>query len=326
MEKKKVILDCDPGHDDAFAIMLAVQHLDVLGITTIGGNCTLDNVTRNAIKTLEVLGKAGEIGVYRGHDRPLAVPLITAPQFHGETGLDGPVLPEPTHQARNQHAVDFIVDTVMANDDVTIIATGPLTNVAAALNREPRIAERVSEICIMGGSVTFGNWTPAAEFNIYVDPEAAYRVFNCGAHVKMTGINLTRQCCIGIEHMEKFRKIGTKASAFAADLTDFFIQQDIKCGEPPIACMHDACAAAWIIDPTLIVAAPMHIDVELNGSLTRGMTVCDYRHLRGVKPNVDIERTAQMSYRGKCPNAEGALELDFGRFMDLLYKTLADYD
>ena len=326
MEKKKVILDCDPGHDDAFAIMLAVQHLDVLGITTIGGNCTLDNVTRNAIKTLEVLGKAGEIGVYRGHDRPLAVPLITAPQFHGETGLDGPVLPEPTHQARNQHAVDFIVDTVMANDDVTIIATGPLTNVAAALNREPRIAERVSEICIMGGSVTFGNWTPAAEFNIYVDPEAAYRVFNCGAHVKMTGINLTRQCCIGIEHMEKFRKIGTKASAFAADLTDFFIQQDIKCGEPPIACTHDACAAAWIIDPTLIVAAPMHIDVELNGSLTRGMTVCYYRHLRGVESNVDIERTAQMSYRGKCPNAEGALELDFGRFMDLLYKTLADYD
>lgn len=231
--KKKVILDCDPGHDDAFGIMLAVQHLDVLGITTIGGNCTLENVTRNAIKTLEVLGKADEIGVYAGHSCPMAVPLVTAPNFHGETGLDGPVLPEPTHTAREQHAVDFIVDTVMANDDVTIIATGPLTNVAAALNREPRIAERVSEICIMGGSVTFGNWTPAAEFNIFVDPEAAYRVFNCGAHVKMTGINLTRQCCIGIEHMEEFRKIGTKAANFAADLTDFFIQQDIKEGEPP---------------------------------------------------------------------------------------------
>ena len=238
MEKKKVILDCDPGHDDAFGIMLAVQHLDVLGITTLGGNCTLENVTRNAIKTLEVLGKADEIGVYPGHSCPLAVPLVTAPQFHGETGLDGPVLPEPTHAARDQHAVDFIVDTVMANDDVTIIATGPLTNIAAALNREPAIAERVSEICIMGGSVTFGNWTPAAEFNIFVDPEAAYRVFNCGAHVKMAGINLTRQCCIGIPHMEKFREIGTKAANFAADLTDFFFQQDIALGEPPIACMH----------------------------------------------------------------------------------------
>lgn len=253
------------------------------------------------------------------------MPLVTAPQFHGETGLDGPVLPEPTHAPRDQHAVDFIVDTVMSNDDVTIIATGPLTNIAAALNREPRIAERVSEICIMGGSVTFGNWTPAAEFNIYVDPEAAYRVFNCGAHVKMTGINLTRQCCIGIPHMEKFREIGTKAANFAADLTDFFIQQDIALGEPPIACMHDACAVAWIIDPSLIVAAPMHIDVELNGTLTRGMTVCDYRHLRGVDPKVDIERDPQMTLRGEGTNAEGALELDFDRFMDLLYTTLGNY-
>ena len=142
----------------------------------------------------------------------------------------------------------------------------------------------------------------------------------------MTGINLTRQCCIGIEHMEEFRKIGTKAANFAADLTDFFIQQDIKEGEPPIACMHDACAVAWIIDPSLIVAAPMHIDVELNGALTRGMTVCDYRHLRGVDPKVDIERDAQMSYRGEEPNAEGALELDFPGFMELLYSTLKNYD
>ncbi|MDY2777875.1 MAG: nucleoside hydrolase [Collinsella sp.] len=326
MEKKKVILDCDPGHDDAFAMMLAVQHLDVLGITTIGGNCTLENVTNNAIKVLEVLGKADEIGVYPGHSCPMTVPLVTAPQFHGETGLDGPVFPPLAHEPRSQHAVDFIVDTVMANDDVTIIATGPLTNVAAALNRKPEIAERVAEICIMGGSVTFGNWTPAAEFNIYVDPEAAYRVFNCGAHVKMTGINLTRQCCIGVEHMEHFRKIGTKAANLAADLTEFFIDQNVKCDEPPIACMHDACAVAWIIAPELVKAAPMHIDVELHGSLTRGMTVCDYRHLRGVDPKVDIEREAQMAYRDDIvPNAEGALELDFPGFMELLYKTLENY-
>ena len=323
---KKVILDCDPGHDDAFAIMLAVQHLDVLGITTIGGNCTLENVTRNAIKVLEVLGKADEIGVYPGHDRPMVVPLVTAPMFHGETGLDGPVLPDPVHAPREMHAVDFIVDTVMNTDDVTIIATGPLTNIAAALNREPRIAERVSEICIMGGSVTFGNWTTAAEFNIYVDPEAAYRVFNCGAHVKMTGINLTRQCCMTQEHVGRFRQIGTRAANLAADLTEFFIEQDIKQGEPPIACMHDACAAAWIVNPDLITAAPMHIDVELAGSLTRGMTVCDYRHLRGVNPEVDIERESQMAYRGKAPNAEAALELDFPGFMNLLYDTLSAYD
>lgn len=129
----------------------AVQHLDVLGITTIGGNCTLENVTRNAIKVLEVLGVADRIGVYPGHSCPMVAPLVTAPQFHGETGLDGPVLPEPTHAAQNKHAVDFIVDTVMSTDDVTLIATGPLTNIASAINREPRIVERVKELCIMAG-------------------------------------------------------------------------------------------------------------------------------------------------------------------------------
>lgn len=321
----KVILDCDPGHDDAFAIMLAVQHLDVLGITTIGGNCTLENVTRNAIKVLEVLGAADRIGVYPGHSRPLVAPLVTAPQFHGETGLDGPILPEPTHAPQKRHAVDFIVDTIMGTDDVTLIATGPLTNIASALNREPRIAERVKEICIMGGSITFGNWTPAAEFNIYVDPEAAYRVFHSGIHVKMAGINLTRQCCLRAEQVAEFRKIGTKAANLAADLTEFFIGTSANAAALTGANMHDACAAAWIVDPSLITAAPMHIDVELHGTLTRGMTVCDYRHLRGSNPAVDLERTPTMSVRGERPNSEGALELDFPGFMDLLYQTLRDY-
>lgn len=324
--KPKVILDCDPGHDDAFGIMLAVQHLDVLGITTIGGNCTLENVTRNALKVLEVLGAADAIGVYPGHSCPMTVPLVTAPQFHGESGLDGPVLPEPVHKPQAQHAVDFIVKTCMEQEDVTLIATGPLTNIAAAINREPRIVERIKEICIMGGSVTFGNWTTAAEFNIYVDPEAAYRVFNCGAHVKMTGLNLTRQCGFTVEHIQKFREIGTKAANLAADLTDFFIQADIKENEPPIACMHDACAVAWIAAPQLITAAEMHIDIELTGTITRGMTVCDYRHYRGCDPTVDIERTAQMPWRGEKPNAEAALELDFEGFMNLLYDTLRAYE
>ena len=149
---KKVILDCDPGHDDAFAMMLAVQNLDVLGITTIGGNCTLENVTKNALKVLEVLGRT-DIPVFAGHSCPTTVPLVTAPQFHGETGLDGPVLPEPTAKAQDQHAVDFIVETVMNTDDVTLIATGPLTNIAAAINREPKIVERVKELSIMGLSL-----------------------------------------------------------------------------------------------------------------------------------------------------------------------------
>lgn len=321
---KKVILDCDPGHDDAFAIMLAVQNLEVLGITTIGGNCTLENVTKNALKVLEVLERT-DIPVYPGHSCPMTVPLVTAPQFHGETGLDGPVLPEPKAKPQSRHAVDFIVDTVMNTDDVTLIATGPLTNIAAAINREPRIVERVKELSIMGGSVTFGNWTPAAEFNIYVDPEAAYRVFNSGLHIKMCGINLTRQCCLTHEHVKKFREIGTNAANLAADLTEFFIGTTVKSASLTGANMHDACAVAWLIEPSLIKGVDMHIDIELTGTLTRGMTVCDYRHLRGVEPEIDLHRTPQMDFRGKKPNAEAALELDFPGFLELLYRTLENY-
>jgi pyrimidine-specific ribonucleoside hydrolase len=322
---KKVILDCDPGHDDAFAIMLAVAHLEVLGITTIGGNCTLENVTKNALKVLEVLNRT-DIPVYPGHSCPLVTPLVTAPQFHGASGMDGPVLPEPKQQPQKKHAVDFIIETVMSTEEVTLIATGPLTNIAAAINREPRIVERVKELSIMGGSVTYGNWTPAAEFNIFVDPEAAYRVFNSGMHVKMCGINLTRQCCLTLQHVQEFRRINTKAANLAADLTEFFIDSTIKSAALSGANMHDACAVAWIINPALIKGVDMHIDVELKGELTRGMTVCDYRHLRGTEPAVDLCRIPTMEVRGKQPNAEAALELDFDGFLDLLYGTLKNYN
>ncbi len=322
---KKVILDCDPGHDDAFGIMLAVRHLEVLGITTIGGNCTLDKVTVNALKVLEVLERS-DIPVYPGHSCPMVAPLVTAPQFHGVSGMDGPVLPEPEVQAQKKHAVDYMIETVMNTEDVTLIATGPLTNIAAAINREPRIVERVKELSIMGGSVTYGNWTPAAEFNIFVDPEAAYRVFNSGMHVKMSGVNLTRQCCLTAEHIGKFREIGTKAANLAADLTEFFLDSTVKSAALSGANMHDACAVAWIINPDLIKAADMHIDIELKGELTRGMTVCDYRHLRGTDPMVDLCRVPTMEARGKQPNAEAALELDFDGFLNLLYGTLKSYN
>lgn len=321
---KKVILDCDPGHDDAFAIMLAAQHLDVLGITTIGGNCSLENVTTNALKTLEVIGRE-DILVYPGHACPLAMPLVTAPQFHGPSGMDGPVLPDPVIKPQNKHAVDFIVETIMSTDDVTLIATGPLTNIAAALNREPKIAKRVKELSIMGGSVTYGNWTPAAEFNIFVDPEAAYRVFHSGMHVKMCGVNLTRQCLLTQKHIDEFRRIGTKSSHFAADLTEYFMDSAEKHASLAGANMHDACAVAWVIDPSLVKGVPMYITIELNGTHTRGMTVCDYRHLRGCEPEIDLHRVPTMNPRGEKPNAEAGLELDFKGFVGLLNQTLSEY-
>ena len=322
---KKVILDCDPGHDDAFAIMLAAKHLDVLGITTIGGNGTLKNVSNNALKVLEVIDRT-DIPVYPGHEGPLVNHLVTAPQFHGETGMEGPVLPDPEIKLQGEHGVDFIIETVLANKDITLIATGPLTNIASAINKSPKILKNIKEICIMGGSVTFGNWTPAAEFNIYVDPEAASKVFKSGVLIKMTGVNLTRQCMITEKELKNFQKINTKASNFAAELVDYFIGATMKSADIKGANLHDACAVAWVINPDLIQAAPMHIDIELHGELTRGMTVCDYRHLRGAEPEIDLNRTPTIRYRGKDPNAEGALELNFDGFLELLNDTLRDYN
>ncbi len=320
---KKVILDCDPGHDDAFAMMLALKHLDVLGITVVGGNGTLENVATNALKVLEVLQVENK--VYKGFPAPLINSLTTAPQFHGKTGMDGPVLPEPKLAVESKHAVDFIVETAMSHEKITLIATGPLTNIAGALIREPAITSHIEEIYIMGGSVTFGNWTPAAEFNIFVDPEAAYKVFNSGILVKMSGINLTRQCLLTTEHLQRMREMNTKASNFAADLLDFFIGSTTKSAKIAGANLHDACAVAWAIDPSLITAIPMHINVELKGELTRGMTVCDYRHLRGSDPAIDLYRHATMDFRGNLPNAEAALELNFNAFLKLLFETLASY-
>lgn len=321
---KKVILDCDPGHDDAFAMMLAMKHLDVLGITTVGGNQLLEKVTQNALKVLEVTGME-HIPVFRGNAGPMVAKLVTAPQFHGESGLDGPVLPEPTIRAQQQHAVDFIIDTVMSIDDVTLIATGPLTNIASAIHREPRIVERVPEISIMGGSVTFGNWTPAAEFNIFVDPEAAYKVFNSGMHVKMSGLNLTRQAFITMKEVEIIRSFGTRVSQFCVDLLLFFIGTSVHEAKLNGTVLHDACAVTWLINPDLIKGAEAHVTVEMKGEFTRGMTVCDYRHLRGPEPAIDLYRTPKMEFRGEKPNSEIALELDQAGFYKLLYDTICMY-
>ena len=323
MGKKKVILDCDPGTDDAVAIMLAAKHLDVLGITTVGGNSGLDNATRNALRVLEVIGLADQIGVYPGQDGPLKGKLETAGGIHGKTGLGDVDLPEPTHSPQPMRGVDFIIQTLMSTDDVTIIATGPLTNVATAIQQEPRIAERVREICVMGGSTLIGNIKPVAEFNIYTDPEAADVVFNSGAHIKMVGFNLTRQCVIDEEAAAALESLGTSAGDLAAKLARFTINQagaDIA----GVAVEHDPCTVAWEIDDSLIKAAPMHVDVELDGTHTRGMTVCDARHLLGSDPAVDIEREATMKPKGGA-NAEVALELDQPAFMRLLTSTLASY-
>ncbi len=322
---RKVILDCDPGHDDAFAIMLAAGNLDLLGVTTVGGNGYLPNVTRNALVVLEKIGRT-DVPVYPGHAGPSTTELITAPNVHGQSGLDGPVVTEPIRKPETKHAVDFIVETVMSTDHVTLCATGPLTNIAAALNREPRIAERVDGLYIMGGGAYAGNWTAAAEFNIYVDAEAAYKVFHSGMPIYMVGVNLTRQCPVTAEFRERLRNLGNVAGVFGAELLDFF-------GDGRH--LHDPCAIAWIIDPDIITDAYLHVDIELNGTLTRGMTVTDLRFLQTEVPEKDIDLDSPFRwddspvgspFRGKEPNTHVAMRLDFEKFCDLVADTLSRYN
>lgn len=324
---QKIILDCDPGHDDAFAIMLAAKHLDVLGITTVGGNGILENTTRNALQVLDVIGRT-DIPVYPGHAGPMTAPLVIADNVHGKSAMDGPQLPPPSRPAEKTHGVDFIVDTVMHTDDVVLIATGPLTNIASALNKEPRIAQRAKALYIMGGGAYCGNWTPAAEFNIVVDPEAAYKVFHSGLPIYQAGVNLTRQCPVLREDIETMRAIGNKVGVFAAELLDFFAGG----GD---AHLHDPCAVAWLIDPQIVKSAYLHVDIELAGTLTRGMTVTDLRALQGNKPEADLDlgllrrwddAPEGSPFRGKAPNTHVGLRLDFDRFRKLLLDTLRSYN
>lgn len=277
---RKIILDCDPGHDDAVAILLALGNdaIDLLGITTIGGNQTLHKVTYNARAVLEQ-AKAHNVPVAQGCDRPMVRTLETAPGVHGDTGLDGVELPVPTTDVIDEHAIDFIIDTVMENEPntVTLVPTGPLTNIAMAVRKEPRIVERVKEVVLMGGGVHVGNWSAVAEFNIKVDPEAAHVVFNEPWIVTMIGLDLTHQALCTPERQRDIESIGTPTATFVSQLMDFFrkaYEQNQGFVDPPV---HDPCTVAYLIDPTVMTIKKAPIDVELTGELTVGMTVADLR-------------------------------------------------
>ncbi|MCB9149944.1 MAG: nucleoside hydrolase [Caldilineaceae bacterium] len=317
---RKVIIDCDPGHDDALAILLAAKHLDVLGITTVAGNQHIDKVTANALKIVE-FAELTHIPVAKGCGLPLVKPPMFAPEIHGETGMDGPELPTPTTPLDPRHSVDFLIDTVMAHDEVTLIPTGPLTNVASALRREPRIAERIPLISLMGGGLTSGNSTATAEFNIYVDPEAAHVVFSSGIPIKMCGLNLTRQANATEVEIARCRALGNRTGQIVADLLVFFAGTVKEVFGVSGGSLHDPCAVAALIDPTLIEFEPMHVAVELKGEHTYGMTVCDHRHLRGIGD--EIKSIGKR--KGEAPNAEVGLRIDAERFFDLLIGTIGMY-
>ncbi|WP_139538165.1 pyrimidine-specific ribonucleoside hydrolase RihA [Klebsiella spallanzanii] len=301
-----VIIDCDPGHDDAIALVLALAspELDVKAVTSSAGNQTPDKTLRNVLRMLTLL-KRSDIPVAGGALKPLMRELIIADNVHGESGLDGPALPEPGFAAQRCTAVELMAKTLRESaEPVTIVATGPQTNVALLLNSHPELHAKIARIVIMGGAMVLGNWQPAVEFNIYVDPEAAEIVFQSGIPVVMAGLDVTHKAQIHVEDIERFRRIGNPISAIVAELLDFFLEyhKDEKWGFVG-APLHDPCTVAWLLKPEIFTTVERWVGVETQGKYTQGMTVVDFYNLTGKKPNatvmLDVDRQAFVDLLGE---------------------------
>jgi len=305
-----VLLDCDPGHDDAIALLLALAspELELLGVTTVSGNQTLVKTTANAIRVLDFVGR-GDVPVAAGADRPLVREQYVAEYVHGESGLAGPVLPAPQRDALPQHAVDFLAERVLGCErPVTLVAVGPLTNVALLLARHPEAAARLERIVIMGGAIAEGNVTPAAEFNIWADPEAAARVFTSGLEVTMIGLDVTHQALVTPAHAERLRAAG-RTGTMVAELLEYFgvfHRETYGFNGSPI---HDAVAVAHVLRPGLVETLPRHVAIETGSELCRGRTV------------VDLWRRT-----GQEPNAEVGVGIDAEAFVELLLERISTFD
>ena len=291
---RKIIIDTDPGQDDAVAILLALAspELEVTGIVAVAGNVPLALTEKNARKICELAGRADQ-KVYAGAVRPLTRKLVTAEHVHGKTGLDGPALPEPSMPLQAQNGVDFIVETLMASKDgeITLCPLGPLTNIALALTQEPRIAGKAREIVLMGGGFfEGGNVTPAAEFNIYVDPEAAKAVFASGIPIVMMPLDVTHKALTTRARVEKIRALGNKAGKAVAELLDFFERFDEKKYGTDGGPLHDPNVIAYLLRPELYSGRLCNVEIETASELTLGMTVVDWWGVSGRKPNALVIR------------------------------------
>ena len=294
-----IILDCDPGHDDSIALILALAspELDLKAVTTSAGNQTPEKTLRNALRILTLLQR-NDIPVAGGAVKPLMRELIIADNVHGESGLDGPELPEPNFAPQQCNAVELIAKTLReSKEPMTIVATGPLTNIALLLTSHAELKPKIARIVIMGGAAGLGNWTPAAEFNIYVDPEAAEIVFQSGLPIVMAGLDVTHRAQIMSEDIERFRQLDNPVAAVVADLLDFFMEyhKQEKWGFQG-APLHDPCTIAWLIKPSMFTCVERWVGVETQGKYTQGMTVVDYYSLTNNAPNttvmMDIDRQA----------------------------------
>jgi pyrimidine-specific ribonucleoside hydrolase len=307
-----VILDCDPGHDDAIALILALAspELKVLAVTTSAGNQTPDKTLNNALRILTLLGR-DDIPVAAGAPKPLARELIIADNVHGESGLDGPKLPDPAFAPQAMTGIELMAKCLRESPQpVTLVPTGPLTNIALLLAAHPELKLKIARIVLMGGAAGAGNWTPAAEFNIYVDPQAADMVFKSGIPITMCGLDVTHEAQVMDEDIERVRTITNPVAQCVAGLLDFFMiyHRDPKWGFAG-APLHDPCTIAWLLAPELFHGVECRVDIETSGEHTVGMTVVD-----------------RYGLTGKPANALVLLGLDRPGFIDLLVTRLRAFD
>ena len=304
--KRKMILDCDTGHDDAIALMVASKHPDIelLGVTVVAGNQTLPKTLKNTLNVADHLGL--DVPVYGGMSLPLVREQYVADDVHGETGLDGPVFGELHKKSEDKHAVLYLIDTLMASDgDITLVPVGPLTNIATAMRMEPRIIPKIQEIVLMGGAVGLGNASPAAEFNIYADPEAAHVVFTSGVKITMMPLDLTNTALANMQIIERMEGIGNKAGKLFGDIMRFTFSSQAVNGldAGPV---HDVTAVTYLVAPELYRTQDMFVEIDTNRyGPGYGRTICD----------------ANDRYHKK-PNATVGLSIDLDRFWDLVEDTL----
>lgn len=309
MEKTKIILDCDPGHDDAVAIMLAAREpsLELLGVSVVAGNQTLENTQRNARNVLQWLG--ADIPVYAGCDRPMVRDKVIAADIHGSTGLDGPVFPPLLKRLEPEHAVQFLIRTLLESEgDITVVTTGPMTNLAMAMRLEPKITEKIRRIVLMGGSFTNGNVTPAAEFNILADAEAASVCFRSGRPITMVGLDVTRKALCYPEIVERMGRIGNRASNLFVALMGHFCKTQKQIFGWEGGPLHDPVTIAYLIDPEVLVTKPMNVQIDIRSTQSYGRTNCDY-----------------YGYQKLPPTAEVAVDIDVARFWDIVETGLRRY-
>jgi len=307
--RQPIVLDCDPGHDDALAILLAAADpsLQLVAITTVAGNQSLDKTTLNARRICTVAG-IGDVPVAAGCDAPLVRRRIASPEIHGESGLDGPAFGTPTVPLDPGHAVDVISEASRAHDNLVVVATGPLTNVATAFARDPDLPRRLQRVVLMGGAIGVGNVTPAAEFNIGADAEAARAVFESGVPITMVPLETTHRALATSEVIERIAALDFPLAHLCVELLEFFAETYLRVFGFTAPAVHDPCAVAWQIDASIVPTRHLRVDIETQAEFSYGRTVCD---LYGVT--------------GRPPNADVAVDLEVDRFWDLMIGAIASY-